>query len=72
MHPKQIIDSVVINDPKMELPPIARTEARVFLLYRFRVRISLAYIVQIMRKEFVDYSKRSSLTKVCNIIDVYC
>ena len=34
MNPKLIIDSIVINDPKLDLPPIARSEARVFVLYR--------------------------------------
>ena len=34
MHPKHVIDSIVVNDPKADLQPVARTEARVFILYR--------------------------------------
>jgi hypothetical protein len=32
-HPKQILESLVINDPKTDLLPLARSEARVFVLY---------------------------------------
>jgi hypothetical protein len=35
MHPKHVIDSIVVQDPKDDLQPVARTEARVFILYRY-------------------------------------